>query len=376
MTDILVVGARGIPDAEGGAEKHAAMVFPRFAETGYAVTLLGVKGCLRGKSYRGVRLKALPTLNVAGTDKLIYHFLACLYAVFTRPRIVHLQGSNSALFLFLYRLAGLTTVLRYGSADGQHKKWGLVGRWAFRVCEKQMRLADHVICVSEHYRGILQQQYGLRAVDVILNGVDVPQVSEQSEAYLKRQGLAGTRYVLSVGRLTVDKDFDTLIDALERQNDKATKLVIVGGADEKGYAERLLQRASPRIRFLGRLDRSLLAALYANCALYVSTSRHEGLSNAILEAIGYGRPLLVSDIPANRQMRLSPDNYFPVGDVAALARRMAEALEAPERFRLASHSFPTWQQVFEQTEAIYRGLRPGGFRPAPAASAVDITPAE
>ena len=38
MSDILVIGARGIPGVEGGAEKHAEYVFSRFAANGYEVT--------------------------------------------------------------------------------------------------------------------------------------------------------------------------------------------------------------------------------------------------------------------------------------------------------------------------------------------------
>lgn len=120
MADILVIGARGIPDAEGGAEKHAEKTFPYFVKRGCSVTLLGVKPYIRSREYKGVKLVAIPTLRVANTDKVVYHFLAFLYAAFTRPRVVHLQGLNSALLLIFYKIVGLRVVLRYGSTDHLH----------------------------------------------------------------------------------------------------------------------------------------------------------------------------------------------------------------------------------------------------------------
>src|SRR3970282_274769 len=105
-----------------------------------------------------------PTLNFAGTDKIVYHMLAFFRAAWERPRIVHLQGLHSALFLLLYKLLGLKVVVRYGSRDYEYSKWGLVGRIGFRLCEMQIRFADHVIAVSQGYKKDLEQRYDLKQV--------------------------------------------------------------------------------------------------------------------------------------------------------------------------------------------------------------------
>jgi glycosyltransferase involved in cell wall biosynthesis len=195
MTDIMVIGARGIPDAEGGAEKHAEMTFPHFAKNGYAVTLLGIKPFIRSETFRGIKLRVLPTMRVANTDKLVYHFLAFLHAAIARPRLVHLQGLNSAIFLVLYKLAGLKVVLRYGSTDHLHAKWGLLGRLSFRLCDMQVRFADRVITVSEIYKRQLEQRYNLSRIDIVPNGVDQAIVSEDAERYWSNLGLTKGRAV-------------------------------------------------------------------------------------------------------------------------------------------------------------------------------------
>lgn len=358
MLDIVVIGPRGIPDAEGGAEKHAEMLFPLFAGKGYSVTLLGVKKFIKRKEFRGVRLKGIYTLRFAQTEKLIYHFFSFCYAVWARPKLVHLQGLNSAIFLVLFKLFGLKVVVRYGSADHEYAKWGFLGRLGFRLCERQIRYADHVIAVSRNYATILKERYGIQHITVVPNGIDEPNVSEEALAFWSDLKLGGAPYVLAVGRLTVDKDYETLVSALGGIFDTSVRLVVAGGSDEGGYADRLIAMQSDRIRFLGRIDRRLLSALYSNCAVYVNCSRHEGLSNAILEAISYERPIIASDIPANREMPLKDASYFAVAEVDALRSKINLALENPGNFIADKGNFVEWSEVFRQTENVYRSVIP------------------
>jgi glycosyltransferase involved in cell wall biosynthesis len=362
MPHILVVGARGIPGVEGGAEKHAEHVFTRLAAKGYTVTLLGTPQGIHQKEYKGVKLVSIPTINIANTEKFVYHFFCFVYALFARPDLVHLQGLNSAIFLVLYKLFGMKVVMRYGSADYQHAKWGFVGRLGFKLCERQLPLANHVIAVSNKYQAELSARYGLKAITVIPNGTDDIEISGEAEKFWQETGLAAKTYALSVGRLTVDKGFADMIKAIERLDRKNIELVIVGGPDGTSHHEELKAMAGSRVRFLGRLDRSLLSVLYRNCAVYLSASAHEGLSNSILEAISFGSPLVVSDIPANLEMALNANCYFPVGDVEALASRIAEVIENPESFSVDRQGFATWTEVVAQTEQVYAAV----LRTAPA----------
>ncbi|MCX7358018.1 MAG: glycosyltransferase family 4 protein [Alphaproteobacteria bacterium] len=358
MADILVVGARGIPGAEGGAEKHAEMTFPQFAANDCSVTLLGVKPYIRDKEYKGIRLVGIPTLRVANTDKVVYHILALLYAAFTRPKLVHLQGLNAAFLLVFYKLVGLKVVLRYGSTDHLHAKWGFIGRISFRLCDMQVRFADRVITVSDVYKRQLEERYNLQNVDVVPNGVDTPRVCAEARRCFSSLGLPKNKYVLAVGRLTVDKDYDTLVRAMDKLKDKDVKLVVAGGASEAAYAERLFSLNSDRIRFIGRIDRRLLAALYENCGVFVNSSHHEGLSNAILEAISFRRPVVVSDIAANKEMNLPAFCYFATGDADALARNIDAAFEKRDDFIAREDKFCTWREAFERTRQIYLNVIP------------------
>ena len=353
MPDIMVIGARGIPDVEGGAEKHAEKMFPILVERGYSIEVVGINRYIRQSTFKGVTLTGLPTIYFMKSDKMIYNLLAFGYALIKRPKIVHLQGLNASLFLCLYKLFGLRVVVRYSSSDSEFKKWSGLGQTIIRFCEYQLRFADQVISVSENIKNYLTTKQHVRHVHVIPNGIDPIEVTPQAEAYWSNLGLEKGKYVLSVGRLTIDKDFDTLIKAVGMLADDGIKLVIAGGPDEKAYAERLLALGNERIKFTGCIDRSLLTVLYLNCAIYAHSSRHEGLSNSVLEAISYGCPLVVSDIPANLEMPLNKLSYFPVGDAQVLAQRLEEALNKPSEFVANVGNFCDWPTVAERTEKIY-----------------------
>jgi len=360
MLDVLVIGARGIPGVEGGAEKNAEMVFPRLVRHGYSVTLLGTRENIHDKQHQGVSLDTVPTLNVLGTDKVFYQLLAFLRAAFVRPRLVHLQGLNVCLLLFLYKLLGMKVVTRYGSSDYEYRKWGPIGKLGFRLCEMQLRLADAVIAVSPRYKARLQERYGLTNVVVIPNGTDDGAVSPEAWAYWKGLSLGDDPYVLAVGRVTADKDYDTLVDAVTALTDRKINLVVAGGPSEAHYADRFFKQTNDRIRFLGRIDRRLLAALYKNCAVYVNCSLHEGMSNALLEAVSFNRPVLASNIPANRELGLNEACYFPVGDSHALRRKIEATVSNPSEF-LAGANFLDWDEVALRVIDVYESLvQPSG----------------
>ena len=97
-------------------------------------------------------LGTLPGVNFLGTDKIFYQLFAFLRAAVSRPRLVHLQGLNVCLLLFLYKLLGMKVVVRYGSSDFEYQKWGLIEMGVSACARRQLKLADAVIAVSPRYK--------------------------------------------------------------------------------------------------------------------------------------------------------------------------------------------------------------------------------
>ncbi len=76
--------------------------------------------------------------------------------------------------------------------------------------------------------------------------------------------------------------------------------------------------------------------------------------------MSYGRPVLVSDIPANKEVDLSSERYFKCGNVTDLQRKMETLLEKDlseiekRDLRLQIAEKYNWLTIAEQTIEVYR----------------------
>jgi len=93
-----------------------------------------------------------------------------------------------------------------------------------------------------------------------------------------------------------------------------------------------------RLRFEGQVDRDGLMDSLASTRIYVSTSRSDGASVSLSEAMSRGCFPIVTDIPANREWIVPGENgsVFPVGDAEALAARILEVMGDESALRRAS----------------------------------------
>lgn len=353
---IFVVGARGVPDVEGGAEKNAEMLFPLVAASGdYRVTLVGLADNIKSDSFKGVKLMKAPRSNLMKTDKVLYYVAAIFMALRLRPKIVHFQGLGSAIFLWAYKLMGAKTVVRYGSADYLVGKWGFLGKLGFLAAEFQLRFADAVISVTPALADRLARRGIKKNVHVIANAADpLPQVAAGAD-------LPSGEYILTVGRVTAQKNVANLLRGYEifaRNTPDAPKLVIAGGLDEADYVATLQPLLTERTVLAGKFARSAMAPLYRASKLYINASIHEGSSNAVLEAIGASCSILLSDIPENRDFGLAPNAYFDPNDPTSIADALARALAEPSAYVADPSQFLTWNSVADRTLDIYRRIAP------------------
>ena len=354
----------------GGVETHCEEMFPRLRklrpDDEFTVLMRRAYAPGAASNFGGLRLISLPHMRGKNWEAISSTVCGILYSrLRLKADVLHIQGIGPALLAPLARLLGQSVIVTYHSRNYDHAKWSRIGRWALRLGElNTLVFANRVVVIADWLGRDIRRRYPVFAgkVRVVPNGADhlVDGSANMGAAreLMERHGLQPKSFVICVGRLVPEKGFDVIVDAVERAP-RPIKLVICGGADHAdAYSRGLLQRASDRVVFTGALDRSTLAALLAQASLFVLPSYHEGLPIAALEAAKAGLPILLSEIDANRDLRLPSDCYFKAGDRAGLAEKLSQAHEA---YRINTEQLLrryAWDMSAHILDAVYEDVRP------------------
>lgn len=206
-------------------------------------------------------------------------------------------------------------------------------RLAYRLLP---RLPDAVIAVSEQVRQHAIEVDGIPAnqVAVVYNGLNVDQRANGS---IER---ATPPRVVTVGNLRPVKGHDVLVKAaaLVLQRHPSTEFVIAGAPLERDFFEALQRsvatlKISDRITFPGSVADP--TQLLQSASIFVLPSRSEGFSNAIVEAMMAGLPVVATTVGGNGEAVLQNHTglLVPPDDPGALAAAICALLDDPEQLQ-------------------------------------------
>lgn len=354
-----------IPRSElGGAQRSLVLLlraldraaFPPFVllgETGpLARTLesLGVRHEVAPASWKSVR-------GVRDFDRVLRR---------ESSRVLHLYGART--LALVARARGLAVVERVNLLRGP-EQGGLVAR---PFLDRQLlRLAHLVQVPSEAMRAqLLERGVPAAKLRLVPNGVWLEPAKIGREGTRKALGIAEETFVIqSVGRLVALKGFADLVGAIEnlRSLGLDVALLIAGEGPERAALEAQAREANvaDRVKLLG--DREDVADLLAAADVYVQASRTEVLSNALLEAMAAGKPVLATNVGGTAEVVedgktgiLIPPatpaglTHFlrPLAQDRAGTRARLEALGAAAKARIAATR--SLEAMARATEAVYR----------------------
>jgi len=366
---IVVLGIRGFPDVQGGIEKHCQELYPRLIDYNLDITVLARKGYVKGHpfSYKGVKIVPLCAPKSKYLEAICHTALGIFWLAKRRLDfdILHLHAIGPSLMAYPARRLGFRLVITHHGPDYARKKWGTTAKIILRLGERLgAKYADLIIVVSRHIQRLLFEKYESIAV-YIPNGVNIDKGSPPGGT-LMDFALEKGKYFLTVGRLVPEKGFLDLLDAYAGLSTD-WKLAIVGAADHNdGYSNTLRRRADQieGVVMTGFQADEALSELYSHAGLFVLPSYHEGLPIVALEAMSHKLPMLVSDIPANKEFA-SDEEVFPVGDIEALSERLRDFLENPslltspktliQKIELLDRKF-NWDDIADRTCKVYRAV--------------------
>ena len=273
--------------------------------------------------------------------------------------IVHIHAIGPALLTPFARLLGLKVVFTHHGPDYDRDKWGRMAKWGLKLGERMgCYFANEVIVISEVINDLIIRKYNCCNAHLIHNGVPIPDIVEDT-FYLDELGIEKGNYILTMGRFVPEKNFHQLVHAYSAISRNSCRLVIAGGADfEDDYSRNFKRLAKENgVVLTGFIKGKRLHSLLTHAKCFVLPSSHEGLPIALLEAMSYRLPVLVSNIPANLEIGLNYDSYFKVGDERQLTEKLRKMIQGELRRIDYPMEEYDWDRIASQVIHVYNRLR-------------------
>jgi glycosyltransferase involved in cell wall biosynthesis len=242
--------------------------------------------------------------------------------------------------------------------DWQRKKWGRIASTVLLAGERaSAQFPNATMVVSKELQRRYTENHGIESFYVPNGGI----LRDRHPAKKTLEwGLDPEQYVLFLGRFSPEKGCHLLVRAFE-QIETDVKLVMAGAAsycDE--YSRELRNHASDKIRMLDWVSGETLDELLTNAMIFVLPSDMEGLSLALLDAMGAGLCVLASDIPENREVVEGAGYLFKPGDSDDLAERLRFLIANPAVREAAGRTARRrieveyqWPTIAAQIEKVY-----------------------
>jgi len=320
---------------DGGAERILLNLAEGIAARGFPVDLVLARA-------EGPYMAEIPA-SVRVIDLKAPRVLMCLPALIRYLRTERPTALLSALYvniiaLWAKRITGFPqrlvlsehntlTSVSSGEKDLRWKLYPELARWFYPW-------ADGIVAVSKGVASDLELAARLSPgrIQVIYNPIVTPDLQKKSQTILEHPwfGKGESPVVLGVGRLTAQKAFSVLIEAFAQvRKSQPVRLLILGEGEERPMLE-------AQIRKLGLEQDVDLPGFVANpypymahAALFVLSSRWEGLPTVLVEAMSLRIPVIATDCPSGPREILGDSQYgqlVPVDDPIALAQAIKSLL--------------------------------------------------
>lgn len=191
-----------------------------------------------------------------------------------------------------------------------------------RLSRRIWQQAAAVVANSQGLKALAQQSAPRQAIQLIPNGVDTRYFHPD-----KGKKQPGPLHLLTVSRLIARKGIGDLLQALHGLN--GIRLTIAGDGNLRHELEAQAQNLQLNVQFAGNRYRDELRIHYQQADAFVLPSHNEGMSNALLEAMASGLPVVVTDVGGSAELVSTNGYTVAVGDLRALRQAIIELRDHP-----------------------------------------------
>jgi len=149
------------------------------------------------------------------------------------------------------------------------------------------------VALSEEIKKTIVDEYGIKKVPIVVNGIDLSQCIAKTS-----YGISESIKIISIGRLSAQKNFGRLIRAFARfsKDNPNSELTIIGDGELMGELRNLSIELSvgKKILFLGLKDN--VYPFLRDADIFCLSSDYEGLPMVLIEAMGTGLPIVSTNV--------------------------------------------------------------------------------
>lgn len=343
----------------GGGPKHLLDLITEYETLGLE-TYCAVPN--RGEYSKLIQEKSKDSFHIPYRKFSFFKLLQLIFFCKKRDiKVVHSHGRGAGLYSRLMKLFGFQVIHTF---HGVHIEDDFIGNIKLLVDKILSILTDKFICVSNSEKDLaLKHKVGNSKIKVITNGVFVPQ---RKEVPANEVLLVGT-----LSRLTYQKGLDILIEYISKfiqKNSVQFKILIAGDGELSEELEKLIQikEIDSFVELVGKTDRPV--DFLNTLDVYISFARWEGMPLGVLEAMGVGAPVVLSNVTGNKDIVSNNEDgvLFELDDYMSFEQAFTKVLSDTKfrtdlslkgaskvQMKFSRQRWPKRQQVYIYENLIY-----------------------
>jgi len=252
--------------------------------------------------------------------------------------------------------------LRGSDVPGYSDRFGLVYATLSFFIRHIWNKAMAVIANSRGLKELALKTDPLQEIGIIYNGID----TEKFQLDLQKKEAGKINLTVGASRITARKGIIFLIDAMKILSEKYPEvfLDVMGEGDAKENLENYVEKSglTDRVKFVGRIPSDETFRYYQKADIFVLPSLNEGMSNAMLEALASGLPIVSTDTGGAQELVRDGINGFIVKmkdsrDLAEKVERLVSDGELRKRMGEESRDLAekmSWKNVSQQYFDLYK----------------------
>lgn len=215
--------------------------------------------------------------------------------------------------------------------------------------------AVRVVANSHGLKSFAQTSIPGQGIEVIPNGVDI-NIFKPHE----KKSYTTNLTLISVGRLVEQKGYKYLVEALRGLS--SVELILVGDGPLRGALSDHARMYSVSVKFMGSVMHDDIPRILRDADVFILPSLNEGMSNAILEAMACGLPIITTD--TGGAIELITKNGYVVPKAHSIALQEAVTVYLNNRHLVIQHGLHSrthaegmsWQIVTRRYYDLYQQI--------------------